>query len=50
MSGRLIAALIGCVIITTALGQDAWQQEVAYTIDVKLDDEGHYLHGNIAFE
>lgn len=30
--------------------QDYWQQEVNYTIKVSLDDEKHFLHGQISFE
>ncbi len=30
--------------------QNYWQQEVNYTIYVRLDDENHYLHASEAFE
>ena len=31
-------------------GQTYWQQEVNYTLDVRLDDVAHTLKGNETFE
>lgn len=47
---RIYHALIACCFTLFSFGQDYWQQEVNYTISVKLDDVNHRLSANESFE
>ena len=47
---RTIQLFIFLFLSHIAACQDYWQQEVNYTIEVKLDDELHRLHGFESFE
>ncbi len=48
MKKILFLALI--LLPLTAFNQAYWQQEVNYTIKVRLDDSTHYLHGEVSME
>jgi len=48
MKKFLVLIQLACVGL--AFSQDYWQQEVNYDIQVRLDDEKHFLYGQISFE
>ena len=47
---KFLSAVIIFLTATFSVAQDYWQQEVNYTINVILDDERHFLHGEEQFE
>lgn len=47
---RLSFALLATLCWMSASAQDVFQQDVAYTIDVQLDDEKHMLNGDFTLE
>lgn len=49
MKGQILSFLL-FLICFNLVGQDYFQQDVAYTIDVKLNDEKHTLTGNLSVD
>ncbi|HLP53675.1 MAG TPA: M1 family metallopeptidase [Fluviicola sp.] len=49
MNKYLFSLLLLTVAIFHSTAQSYWQQEVNYTISVKLDDKNHVLHGQESF-
>ena len=47
---KKLITLTGFFCSVVAFGQDYWQQEVHYTIDVTLNDKDHSLTGNLNLE
>ena len=44
----LILTLLVLTLNVKTYAQNTWQQEINYQINVKLDDEQHFLHGDIS--
>lgn len=47
---KIYHSIVACLLAIGANAQDYWQQEVNYTIDVKLDDVNHRLSAQESFE
>ncbi len=45
---RTFLIILLSAIIANTYAQEYWQQKVDYNISVKLDDQNHYLNGNIS--
>ena len=45
-----ILFLLQLIFASIVFSQDYWQQEVNYKIKVRLDDENHFLNGQISFQ